>query len=80
MDKPYKPLCLAHNEAKKEIFDAITKTINEHTLPLFLAEIIVKEALDKIKDGAQTERAMAQQLYEQQIKEYEAETEGSENE
>lgn len=80
MDKPNKPLCLAHSEAKKEIFDAITKTINEHTLPLFLAEIIVKEALEQIKGGAQKERAIAQQMYEQQIKEYEAETERSENE
>ena len=80
MDKPYKPLCLSHSEAKKEIFDAITLTINKHTLPLFLAEIIVKEALEQIKNGAQQERAMAQQMYEQQIKEYEAETEGSGNE
>ncbi len=80
MNKPYKPLCLAHSEAKKEIFDAITLTINKHTLPLFLAELIVKEALDQVKNGAQKECAMAQQMYEQQIKEYEAETEGSGNE
>lgn len=79
MVKPNKPLCLAHSEAKKEIFDAITSTINKHVLPLFLAEIIVKEALDQIKNGAQEERALAQQMYEQQIKEYEAETEGSGN-
>lgn len=80
MDKPYKPICLKYPEAKKEIFDAIAKIITEHTLPIFLAEIIVKEALDEIKKEAQTERAMAQQMYEQQIKEYEAETERSENE
>lgn len=80
MDKPYKPICLKYPEAKKEIFDAIAKIITEHTLPLFLAEIIVEEALDGIKNGAQTERAMAQQMYEKQIKEYEVETEGSENE
>lgn len=80
MDKPYKPICLKYPEAKKEIFEAITKTINEHTLPFFLAEIIVEEALDGIKNGAQTERAMAQQMYEKQIKEYETETEGSGNE
>ena len=80
MDKPYKPLCLVHKEAEEEILDAITQTINKHVLPLFLAEIIVKKALDQIKNGAQTERAMAQQMYEQQIKEYEAETEGSGNE
>lgn len=80
MDKPYKPICLKYPEAKKEIFDAIAKTISEHTLPLFLAEIIVKEALDGIKKEAKTERAIAQQMYEQQIKEYEAENEGSGNE
>ena len=80
MNEPNKPLCLTYPEAKKEIFDAITKTINEHNFPLFLAEIIVKDALEQIKNGAKTEYAMAQQMYEQQIKEYEAETEGSENE
>ena len=72
MDKA-KPLCLAYDEAKREIFDAITKSINSNNLPLFLAEIIVKDALEQIKNGAYSERAMAQQMYEQSEAEAEME-------
>jgi hypothetical protein len=79
MEKPNKPLCLVYPEAKKEIFNAITLVINKHDLPLFLAKIIVSDALDQISIGAHKERVTAQQLYEKNIKEYEAETEVNTN-
>lgn len=78
--KPSQPLCLAYDTARKEIFEAITFYINKHSIPPFLAETIVSEALGQVKNAAKAERERAQEFYERQLKEYEAEKEGSENE
>ncbi len=78
MEQPTKPLCMKYDEAKREIFAVITDNINKHALPLFLAEIIVKEAFEQVKNGAKAERKLAQEIYEQQINS--KETEGSGNE
>lgn len=70
MNEPYKPLCLTYPEAEKEIFDVITSIINRHGLPLFIVEIILNKALRQVEDGAMQERAMAQQMYEEALKDY----------
>lgn len=70
-EPPMKPLCLENEEAKKEIFDAINGVLDKKTVPLFLVENILREALERISAGAKQERERASAYYKKQLAEYE---------
>lgn len=78
MTKPQKPFCLEYDEAENKIFSAVSESAKK--VPFYLIEGILTNLLHQVRENAKAEKANAALLYEKQIKEYEAETEGSENE
>lgn len=71
--EPIRPLCLEFEDAKNEAFTAINNIIQKHRLPLSFMESILTEALYQVKDGARTELAAAERMYQQQLAEAAAE-------
>ena len=69
-NKPARPLCLALEDAKVEIFSAINMAVKQHNLPFFLLENIVQEATRQVVECAKKEREIAARDYEQQLAEY----------
>lgn len=67
---PIKPLCLALEEAKAEIFAAVNMASKKHNIPFFLLESIVQEAARQASGIANTERENAARTYEKQLTEY----------
>ena len=78
MTKPKKPFCLEYDEAEGEIFSAVDEAAKK--IPFYLIEGILTNILHQVRANAKAEKVSAAKSYEKQIKEYEAETEGSENE
>ena len=60
---PARPFCLEYEDARNEVFAAINTAIQNHSVPMFLMEGILREALHQVKSGAQAERAQALQEY-----------------
>lgn len=73
---PKLPLCVAYEEAKNEIFDAINRTMRTYNVPLFLYEIILKEAHRQMQSGANNERQTSKETYDKQLAEYEKQETG----
>ena len=80
MSKPNKPFCLEYDEAENKIFSAVDESAKVNKIPFYLLEGILTNLLHQVRENAKAEKANAARSYEKQMKEYEAETEGSENE
>ena len=78
MTKPKKPFCLEYDEAEGEIFSAVSESAKK--VPFYLIEGILTNLLHQVRENAKAEKVNAARAYEQQMKEYEAETEGSKDE
>lgn len=72
--QPKRPFCMEYELAKSDIFKAINKAIEERSIPMFLVEGIVSEALHQVKEGARIEVGNAKKDYERQCAEYERTT------
>ena len=80
MPKLNKPFCLEYDEAENKIFSAVDESAKVNKIPFYLLEGILTNILHQVRENAKAEKANAARSYEKQMKEYEAETEGSENE
>lgn len=67
---PQKLLCLELEEARQEIFTAVSDIANTHNIPFFLLEGVIFEILTQVKEGKRKEVDAAQQLYQKQLNEY----------
>lgn len=70
ISEPKKPLCLGLVEAKNDIVNAINTAAKVHNIPFYLLESIVTDAAIQVSECAKAERAKAQQMYAQQLEEY----------
>lgn len=53
------PLCLALEEAKKQLDETILKLSHEYNLPCYLLTLLVADLLHRLEDGKRTEIEMA---------------------
>ena len=67
---PTRPLCLALEDARAEIFSVINMTAKRHNIPFYLLESIMQEATRQVVDCAKKEREIVARDYEQQLAEY----------
>lgn len=72
MNKPIKPFCMDYEEARVEIFNAISQISKAHNIPFYLLENIIESVSIQVREGKRNELEMAQRTYEQQLQEYEA--------
>lgn len=70
MNTPIKPFCIEYEEARTEIFNAISEVSKAHNVPFYLLEGIVESVLVQVREAKRSEMEMAQRTYEQQLKEY----------
>lgn len=68
--KPEKPFCLDYEEARIEIFNAISQISKAHNVPFYLLENILTSVLVQVRDGKRAEIETAQRAYEEQMKQY----------
>ena len=68
--KPEKPFCLEYEEARIEIFNAISQISKAHNVPFYLLENILTSVLVQVRDGKRAEIEAAQRAYEEQMKQY----------
>lgn len=64
---PIRPLCLALDEARAEIFAVINMTAKKHNLPFYLIESIVNDAARQVGELSAKERENARLEYERQL-------------
>lgn len=68
---PTRPFRLEFEDAKREIFSAVSTAAERHNIPYFLLDGIITEVLYQIKDGARDEKTNAEMIYQRQLSEYE---------
>lgn len=68
---PARPFALEYEDAKKEIFLAVSTAAKKHNIPYFLLDGIITEVLYQVKDGARDEQTNAEISYRRQLTEYE---------
>lgn len=69
--QPSRPFRLEYEDAKREIFSAVSTAAERHNIPYFLLDGIITEVLYQIKDGARDEKTNAEIIYQKQLSEYE---------
>lgn len=67
---PARPFRLEYEDAKTEIFSAITDAAKKHNIPYFILDGIITEVLYQVKDGARDEARDAQFIYQKQLEQY----------
>lgn len=73
MNKPTRPLALEIEDAKKDLNAFIEQLSVKYGLPCYLLELLVSDVLSKLQNGKQKELEIAQQSYEQKLKDWSAE-------
>lgn len=68
---PARPFRLEYEDAKQEIFLAVSTAAKKHNIPHFLLDGIITEVLYQVKDGARDEKTNAEIVYRRQLAEYE---------
>lgn len=68
---PARPFRLEYEDAKREIFSAVSTAAERHNIPYFLLDGIITEVLYQVKDGARDEKTNAEIIYQKQLSEYE---------
>ncbi len=72
---PARPFRLEYEDAKTEIFSAISGAAKRHNIPYFLLDGIITEVLYQVKDGARDEAHDAEFIYQRQLEQYNKEKE-----
>lgn len=67
---PARPFRLEYEDAKEEIFLAVSTAAKKHNIPYFLLDGIITEVLYQVKDGARDEKTNAEIVYHRQLTEY----------
>lgn len=73
MNKPTRPLVLEIEDAKKDLNASIEQLSVKYGLPCYLLELLVSDVLSKLQNGKQKELEIAQQSYEQKLKDWSGE-------
>lgn len=60
-----KPFCLDYEEARIEIFNAISQSSQAHNVPFYLLENILESALVQVREGKRNEIESAKRAYQQ---------------
>ena len=68
-NKPTRPICLNLEEAKTELFKTISYLADKYNLPCFLMEDMFWRAAERVSQLAESERKIALENYEEQLKE-----------
>jgi hypothetical protein len=68
-NKPTRPICLELADAKTELFKTISYLADKYHLPCFLMEDMFREAWQRVAQLAESERNIALENYENQLKE-----------
>lgn len=70
MNQPIKPFCIDYEEARVEIFNAVSEASKVHNIPFYLLENIIESLLVQVREGKRNELEVSRRTYEQQLKEY----------
>ena len=68
-NKPARPICLEIESARIELFKTIGYLADKYHLPFFLMEDMFREAAQRVSQLAESERKVALERYEVQLKE-----------
>lgn len=67
---PVRPFCLEYTDAKTEVFNAISSAMKKYSIPFFLMDNILSEALHQVKEGVKAELQSAADSYQRKMDEY----------